>query len=133
MEQETVGSITIIRGLPGSGKSTHAKKLAQSMKRPIHIEADMYFMHPRNEYVFDGTVIHKAHEWCFQTARIAAVHGYDVIVSNTFTRRKEFQPYVKLAQTIGAPWNVITCTGNFQNVHGVPIEVLENMRQRWEE
>ena len=51
----------IVRGLPGSGKTTLAKSLGS-----VHFEADMYFMEG-NEYKFDITKIKKAHEWCQNT------------------------------------------------------------------
>ena len=49
----------IVRGIPGSGKSTFAKTLGGQ-----HFEADMYFIDESGNYKFDITEIKLAHEWC---------------------------------------------------------------------
>ena len=49
----------IVRGIPGSGKSTFAKTLGGQ-----HYEADMYFIDEEGNYKFDGTKIKDAHKWC---------------------------------------------------------------------
>ena len=43
----------IVRGIPGSGKSTFAKTLGG-----IHIEADQYFVDGDGNYNFDGSKKH---------------------------------------------------------------------------
>ena len=53
-------TLTLIRGVSGSGKSTFAKTL-----NGIHLETDMYFIDPvTGEYNWDGEKIKQAHEWC---------------------------------------------------------------------
>jgi len=37
-----------------------------------------------------------------------------------------------MAKTFGIEPNILEATGNWPNVHGVPAEVVEKMRQRWE-
>lgn len=61
---KTMGSLMLIRGLPGSAKSTLAKSFV--IYQYQHIEADMYFM-KNGEYVFDVNVLHRAHKWCQET------------------------------------------------------------------
>jgi predicted kinase len=118
----------IIRGLPGSGKSTLAKRLCPNH----HFEADQYHM-VGGEYRFDPAKAKKAHEWCQAcTAAILAKRQYDVAVSNTFTQRWEYQPYLNMAKEAGYDVQVIECHGPWKNVHNVPDEVLAKMRQRWE-
>ena len=50
----------IVRGLPGSGKSTFAEALVGSDF--LVCEADKYFM-VDGEYKFDGSKLKDAHEW----------------------------------------------------------------------
>lgn len=47
--------LTLIRGLPGSGKSTMAKFIAGDTDA-VHLEADMYFIKD-GEYKFEQTQI----------------------------------------------------------------------------
>lgn len=120
--------LVLIRGLPGSGKST----LARSMTGHLHLEADMYFERD-GQYQFDRTQLAAAHEWCQATALQALQQGRRVVVSNTFTRRCELQPYFDMASRLGIAPRIIEARGNWPNVHGVPAEDIERMRQRWED
>ena len=53
--------LILLRGLPGSGKSTFAKSI--SNESTGHIESDMFFVKD-GEYKFDGSKIKDAHNWC---------------------------------------------------------------------
>ncbi len=55
------GELVLIRGLPGSGKSTMAKDLAT--QGYLHFEADMYF-ELDGHYRYDASCIREAHSWC---------------------------------------------------------------------
>jgi len=56
-----------------------------------------------------------------------------VIVSNTFTTIGEMQPYLDAAKEYDYTVQVVDCHGTFGSVHGVPEEVIERMRARWEQ
>ncbi len=56
-------NLYIVRGLPGSGKSTFAKFVGDSF-----VEADMFFM-KNGKYEFDMSKIRDAHSWCLSTVR----------------------------------------------------------------
>lgn len=124
-----MSELILIRGLPGSGKSTLAKALALTGFE--HVEADMYFETPKG-YVFDREKLKAAHEWCLC---VTAVHMTDrrrVVVANTFSRKWEMQPYIDMGFRKGYAVRVVTATGPFTNIHGVPEEVIQAMEDRWE-
>jgi predicted kinase len=133
--------LVLIRGLPGSGKSTLADDLRRlySFKEHgvfrcdewVHCEADQFFV-KNGEYRFDPLKIFDAHKFCKQKCADALVMDWNVIVSNTFSRIWEMQPYLDLAKQFDAEVTVLTCEGNFGNIHGVPENVIEKMRARWE-
>ena len=124
--------IILIRGLPGSGKSTMAKT---QYPDAVHLEADMYFIdHNNGEYRFDASKLKAAHEWC----RVCCMENLEVgnpvvVVSNTFTQRWEMAPYFKIAKQYQAAVTVLIATGNYKNIHGVPDEVIAKMKARWED
>ena len=118
--------LTIIRGLPGSGKSTLAKQLIGD-----HFEADMFFVED-GVYKYDGLKIAEAHYWCLVQTKLSLESGRSAIVSNTFTRIKELRPYIRLAREMGLPRpSIITCQNKFGSIHGVPENVMYNMRERF--
>jgi predicted kinase len=113
--------LVLIRGLPGSGKST----MARAMKTHRHFEADMFFTDLDGAYLYDASKIKAAHEWCQMNAKWALERGESVVVSNTFTRQFEMAPYFAMAKTFGIEPRIVEATGNWPNVHGVPAEVVE--------
>lgn len=126
----------IIRGLPGSGKSTLTNALLWAslnghLKSTDWYEADMYF-DLFHDGKFVGEEIAEAHAWCFGQVTDTLASEIDCIVSNTFTRVKEMQPYIDYCKANGHTYSVIHCQGPWKSVHNVPDRVLENMRNRWE-
>ena len=119
-------TLTLVRGLPGSGKSTYAKTL-----NTLHVEADMYHMHD-GKYSFDGSRARMAHEWCQRTVLMALEYGMDVVVSNTFTERWEIEPYLRLAARFRAHVRIVRMTGTYGTVHSVPEVTMARMRDRFE-
>jgi predicted kinase len=120
----------IIRGIPGSGKSTFAKNLAT-----VHFEADMFFMDENGVYNFDASRLSEAHSWCRNAVKDAMKDGVDKIaVSNTFTRKWEMEPYILMAEEFGyRVFSVIVENRHGgENLHSVPEEKIEEMRNRFE-
>jgi len=121
-------SLTIVRGLPGSGKSTLVKRIKRMADE--WFEADMYF-EKDGPYAFDPTKLGAAHGWCQAEVDNALYYKCDVIVSNTFTTIRELRPYFEMAKTYDVVPNVITCQSNYGSVHGVPDETLDKMKARF--
>lgn len=124
----------IIRGIPGSGKSTYAMKLKDAIKDDsvVHYEADMYFSKD-GEYKFDPTKLKDAHGWCIEKAKEDLRQGKTVIVSNTFTRKWEMEPYLEAVKEMDLPLAVIRMENRFKNIHGVPEEAVKAMEDRFED
>ena len=119
--------LTIVRGLPGSGKSTYAKKIGC-----VHFEADMFHF-VDGVYRWSGDRVKQAHAWCYDMVTETLKRGVDVVVSNTFTQYWEMEKYINFCVENGIPYKVIRCTGEWDNIHGVPEETLEKMKTRFQE
>jgi predicted kinase len=125
----------IVRGCSNAGKSTFAKTIS-----PIVVEADQYFTDDKGNYIFDGSKIKLAHEYCrAQTEAWMGTKGDQVnvnriAVSNTFTQEWEFQPYLELAEKYGYKTFCVIIENRHGNTneHNVPDDKIEQMRNRFE-
>ena len=134
VEFENTPTLVIVRGIPGSGKSTFAeycvKKLAEANITAAHCESDDYWMRD-GVYKFDARFLYKAHEWCFKKVLESFKNNKIVFVTNTFTQMKELNPYLKEAAQRGLKVTVVRMASEFQNQHEVPELTLEAMRNRF--
>jgi len=121
----------IVRGLPGSGKSTLAKEIAATTGAD-HWEADQYFTDANGNYKWDGSKIGEAHIQCENNFNNSLEQNRNVVVSNTFTKFREFIDYIVYAQECKYDVVIIECLNNYGSVHNVPPETMERMRNRWE-
>ena len=135
LDNDAQRSLILVRGLPGSGKTTIARMLVGTPdNHPSLVSADDYFTDSDGEYQFDPKQLKDAHDWCQRVAFAAMSDGDDlVVVHNTFTTMWEMNPYLAVAKLHDYSIQVIECKGNFGSVHDVPAETIDRMRNRWEE
>lgn len=118
--------LAIIRGIPGSGKSTAAKKLAEQYGLE-HFENDAY-LYVDGKYVWTPRSAKWAAQQCFADTMKALRSGKSVVVSNVFVTKSAIDKYVNAAKAIGAQVAVFRATGNYQNIHDVPKQTFNNMK-----
>ena len=150
-------SITILRGIPGSGKSHWVKQNVgpaspgMCVVRPVWpfdvamgepscaiFSSDDYFCDPERTYTFDPAKLGAAHAMClkrFTTAVQTAPDTFPMIVDNTGTSVGEVAPYAALASAFGHPIRILTLICDpvvafKRNVHGVPFKTIFNMDRR---
>lgn len=124
----------IVRGLPGSGKTT----LVESLEA-MPIAADDFFYDAHGAYHFDPERLAQAHDECQRRARLYCGDS-NVAVHNTFSRKWEAQPYIDMAREFGMTLVVIDLFDGgltdselaARNAHGVPEDAIRRMRARWE-
>lgn len=121
-------TLYIIRGLPGSGKSTLGALLAPGAR----FEADDYFM-LSGEYVFEPAELAEAHEYCRLSVKMAMSKGVkSIAVCNVFAKFDHMRPYMTMAARFDYSVHVIECQSNFGSVHEVPEHTIQRMRAEWE-
>jgi predicted kinase len=131
-------TLIILRGLPGSGKSSFANFMWQS---GVIFEADKFFYDADGNYNWDASKIKEAHEWCQHEVEEAMIgnkqngkYFSEIVVSNTSTTANEMEPYLALARKYD--YKVVSLiVENYhgsKSVHGVPDATMEKMRNRFE-
>jgi predicted kinase len=127
-------NLIIVRGLPGSGKSTIGAKFGVAVR-----SADDFFMF-EGEYLFDPSKIVAAHAACQKAVKTDLSNGDIAVVANTFCAGWEFTPYIKIAEDTSSVIIVVDLFDGgmddsglaARNVHGVSAAVIAAMRARWE-
>lgn len=129
----------LIRGLPGSGKSS----LADSLGLPVY-SADDFFYELGYElgkgYAYDPSRIKEAHEACQNNTRRTLQVKEGAVVANTFAKRWELEPYINMAREFGVRLTIMDLfDGGLtddelaeRNIHDVPAVKIAQMRAGWE-
>lgn len=120
--------LVLVRGLPGSGKSTMARELTELGLR--HFETDTFFVDSKGVYRFDATKLGVAHKWCQDEVKAHLESGGRAVVSNTFTQKWEAQSYLDMVDP--SEVEIMVAIGEWGNLHGVPLEAIQRMKDRWE-
>ena len=126
--------VIIMRGLPGSGKSTYIKN---NFPNALVCSAD-HFFEKDGEYNFNPAKLPDAHKACMRTfIKYLSAEAPLIIVDNTNTQLWELSPYVSVAEAFGAEVEILhvksdvnTCID--RNVHGVPEKSIKAMNERWD-
>jgi energy-coupling factor transporter ATP-binding protein EcfA2 len=119
-------NLILIRGQPGSGKTTLARLLVSIGAADCHFEADDYFGEP---YKFEASKLREAHLTCQFRTKEALAMGRKVVVANTFIKKRDMIPYLAMTKNVA----ILVARGAFKNVHNVPDYTLERMKEQWEE
>jgi len=134
---EKQGDLILLRGVPGSGKTTLANViLQQSNNNPQEIlSADDFFESDNGEYNFDPTKIREAHNYCqFRCSERMRQQKARIVVANTFTQEWEMDEYFKMAERYNYRVHTLIVEnrhGN-ENIHGVPENKLQQMKDRFQ-
>lgn len=145
--------LIVMRGVPGSGKSTKAKELQAKGGGQIFSTDDypgLYSNDPDGKVNFHGMegpegeppMIAKAHAWNQERADKAMAAGVSpVIIDNTNVKMYEAKPYYLMAQRHGyavaieqpeTPWKFDLQELGKRNSHGASLDTIERMLTSWD-
>ena len=125
-------TLYLIRGVPGSGKSSLARILLANQVVDACIEADDYFVND-GVYMFNPYKLKDAHAWCQDRTRVILGRGYNLAVSNTSTTEQEVETYRKIAEECNAKFISLVVENRHggENIHNVPEEKIQQMKKRF--
>ena len=133
--------LVILRGLPGSGKSTVAQKIVEHAQNAVICSADHYFMKD-GKYDFNAAELPQAHADCQMSANRAMANGRNpVVIDNTNIKCSHMQPYIEMAERydyVVVVWPVGGQRANdveeymARQIHGVPRALMEKMANEYE-
>lgn len=137
MEKEYVGDLILLRGVPGSGKTTLGNVILFSNQSNIQdvLSADNFFINEKEEYVFDFNKLKEAHNDCqVKCAERMRNQFSKIVVANTFTQEWEMEPYFIMAERYNYRIHTVIVENRHdsKNVHNVPDEKVEQMIRRFD-
>ena len=135
--------LCLIIGLPGSGKSTlgnqlkdylNLRKDRRNESLTVLRETDEYFVDPYSKkYVFEPEKLGEYHALCRLLTEGDLKEGLNVILTNTNITKWERSKYFDIARRTKCIVRIIIMRNNYGNVHGVPQEKINQMKERFQE
>ena len=125
--------LILLRGLPGSGKSTMAKVLSED-KYPVFSVDDFFTDKKTKVYAFEHAQNHLAYKQCEENTKNAMAKSLaKIFVAHTFTLDWEIEPYLKLASEFNYRIYVLTVEKYHlnKNIHDISDEQLQKMAAKY--
>ncbi len=127
-------TLVMVRGLPGSGKSTLCRLLSEEGKYPVFSFDDYFTDATTGEYDFRHEDNHIAYKHCAERVEEAMQKSVvRIFLDNCFTLEWEMEPYFKLAKQFGYRMMAVTVENRHGGInnHGISNEQVQKMAAKY--
>jgi predicted kinase len=132
---KTMPIVVILRGLPGSGKSS----VADLFRTHYRISMDQFWVRDGREYKFDYSQLDEAIKWTqdqfLKALTLCGPLPQLIVVDNVNYAKDHFQFFVDEAKKVGANVyfvHIERTLDELKNHHNVPEEKVLEMAEKWE-
>ena len=129
VEEEEVYSqpkLLILRGAPGSGKTTLANAKFDGW---TVCSADDYFIDKNGNYKFDARQLQLAHDSCFRRTVSALEQGMNVVIDNTNKSVWEFKRYLEIPYV---EIKIYRVASQYKSTKSIPDSVIKRYNDEYQ-
>lgn len=120
--------IVLVRGLPGSGKTTFCYEWISHYPQYIHIELDHFRYNSEGVYEFNYATNYSIVDKFHKSVKELLKNGAFVIVSGVFAKSDQIFNVLNGHN----PHLIFTMYDDFKSIHAVPPTVMEKFRNEFE-
>ena len=141
-DRETAPQVVAVCGLPGVGKSTVARRIANRVGG-VHLRTDEIRKELFSDPEYTDAETRAVYAELVDRARVAVERGTSAVLDGTFKRRAQRAKADRILSGLGVPWTVIRVDADrsvvrkrirerTDDVSDADVEIYERFREEWD-